>query len=128
MPFAVRSRQADGVTIVQISGEVDIETGPSMRSALAAAIDAGMPVVVDLGEVTFMDSFGFGVLAAAHQQGARAGAPVRLRAVSRRIRHLLELLGLDAVLTIEPDPDGHRAQDNGHWRLAQRPQGEPLPD
>lgn len=110
MPFAVRSRQSDGVTLVDVAGEVDIETAPRMRAALAAAIDAGLPIVVDLGAVTFMDSFGFGVLAALHQQGARAGTPVLLRAVSHRIRHLLGLLGLDEVLTIEPAPDGPRPQ------------------
>lgn len=111
MPFAVRSRQSDGVTVVDVGGEVDIETAPRMRAALAAAVDAGMPVVVDLGGVTFIDSFGFGVLAAAHQQGVLAGTPVLLRAVSERIRRLLGLLGLDAVLTIEPEPDGHRPAD-----------------
>jgi len=109
MPFAVGSRQADGVTVVDVGGEVDVETAPRMRAALAAAVDAGLPVVVDLGEVTFMDSFGFGVLAAAHQQGARSGTPVLLRSVSARIRQLLALLGLDAVLTIEPAPEAHRS-------------------
>jgi anti-sigma B factor antagonist len=113
MPFAVRSRQADGVTVVDVGGEVDVETAPRMRAALAAAVDAGLPVVVDLGGVTFMDSFGFGVLTAAHQQGARAGTPLQLRAVSDRIRHLLGLLGLDAVLNIEPDPDRHQPQKDG---------------
>jgi anti-sigma B factor antagonist len=112
MPFALQSRQADGVTVVDVGGEVDIETAPRMRAALAAAVDAGLPVVVDLGAVTFMDSFGFGVLAAAHRRGEQAGTPVRLRAVSQRIRHLLGLLGLDAVLSIEPEPepDRHRSQ------------------
>jgi anti-sigma B factor antagonist len=108
MQFAVGSRQADGVTVVDVGGEVDVETAPRMRAALAAAVDAGLPVVVDLGAVTFMDSFGFGVLAAAHQQGAPAGTPVVLRSVSARICQLLALLGLDAVLTIEPAPDAHR--------------------
>ena len=111
MPFAVRSRQDDGVTVIDVGGEVDIETAPRMRAALGAAIDAGQPVVVDLGAVTFMDSFGFGVLAAAHRQGARAGTPVLLRAVSQRIRRLLGLLGLDEVLTIEPEPDGQHPSD-----------------
>jgi anti-anti-sigma factor len=110
MPFAVQSRQADGVTVVDVDGEVDIETAPRMRAALAEAVDAGLPVVVDLGGVTFMDSFGFGVLAAAHQRGVQADTPVLLRAVSERIRKLLGLLGLDAVLCIEPEPDGLRPQ------------------
>ena len=108
MPFAVRSRHADGVTVVDVGGEVDIETAPMMRAALATAVDAGLPVVIDLGEVTFMDSFGFGVLAAAHQRGEQAGTPVLLRSVSQRIRRLLGLLGLDAVLAIEPEPNGQR--------------------
>ncbi len=111
MPFAVGSRQADGVTVVDVGGEVDVETAPRMRAALAAAVDAGLPVVVDLGGVTFMDSFGFGVLAAVHQRGEQAGTPVLLRAVSQRIRRLLGLLGLDAVLSIEPEPDAHRPPD-----------------
>ena len=112
MPFAARCVPADSVTVVELSGEVDIETAPRVRSALEKAIRSGLPVVVDLGGVTFMDSFGFGVLAAAHQQGARAGTPVLLRAVSHRIRHLLDLLGLDAVLNIEPEPDGRRPQEH----------------
>jgi anti-sigma B factor antagonist len=111
MPFAVQSRQTDGVTVVDVGGEVDIETAPRMRAALAAAVDAGLPVVVDLGAVTFMDSFGFGVLAAAHQRGEQSGTPVLLRAVSSRIRHLLGLLGLDVVLSIEPEANGHRPPD-----------------
>jgi anti-anti-sigma factor len=58
-----------------------------------------------------MDSAGFGVLASIHLQAKRVGTPVRLRAVSDRIRGLLSLLGLDTVLTIEPDtsqPDARR--------------------
>jgi len=118
MPFAVRSWQAGGVTVVEVGGEVDVETAPRMRAALEAAIRAGLPVVVDLGAVTFMDSFGFGVLAAAHQAGARAGTPVQLRAVSHRIRQLLGLLGLDEVLTIEPaaEPQPDEQADPGPAR------------
>ena len=41
MPFAVRGLQADGMTVVELSGEVDIETAPRMRAALAAAVRTG---------------------------------------------------------------------------------------
>jgi len=102
MSFGVRVVQGDGTTVVEVGGEVDIDTAPRMRAALEDAITTGMPIVVDLAEVTFMDSAGFGVLASIHLQAKRVGTPVRLRAVSDRIRRLLSLLGLDAVLTIEP--------------------------
>ena len=102
MSFVVRGIDGDGITVVEIGGEVDAVTAPQMRAALEDALRTGAPIVVDLGGVTFMDSAGFGVLASIHLQAKRVGTPVRLRAVPDRIHRLLGLLGLDAVLTIEP--------------------------
>jgi anti-anti-sigma regulatory factor len=55
-----------------------------------------------MGDVTFMDSIGFGVLVATHLQAKRVGTPLLVRAVSDRIRNLMVMLGLDTVLRIEP--------------------------
>ena len=107
MPYAVRGVHGDGMTVVELSGEIDIDAAPRMRAALEAAIRTGAPVVVDLGEVTFMDSTGFGVLVATHLQAKRVGTPVLVRAVSDRIRDLMDLLGLDSVLQIEPGTAGN---------------------
>jgi anti-sigma B factor antagonist len=103
MSFAVRGTPGGGITVVEVGGEVDVETAPRMRAALEAALATGDPVVVDLAAVTFMDSAGFGVLASAQRRAAQDGVTVRLRAVPDRVRRLLVLLGLDAVLPIEPD-------------------------
>lgn len=106
MSFEVRSIPSGGVTLVVVTGEVDIETGPRVRSVLQAAVRDGRPVTVDLGAVTFMDSAGFGALVATHQQAQRSGTELRLRAVPPRISQLLAMLGLDTVLRVEADgPD-----------------------
>lgn len=102
MSFTVREVPGDGSTVVEVGGEVDVDTAPRLRTALEAALRAGRPVVVDLGGVTFMDSAGFGVLASVHLQARPLGTPLRLRAVPDRVRRLLGLLGLDTVLDIEP--------------------------
>jgi anti-anti-sigma factor len=104
MPFAARAVPGDRITVVELSGEVDIETAPRVRSALETAIRTGLPVVVDLGGVTFMDSAGFAVLVSTNLQARRVGTSMLLRAVSERIRDLLAMLGLDTVLTIESGP------------------------
>ena len=104
MPFSARHVQGDGVMVVEIDGEVDIDTAPRLRSALEGAIRTGLPIVIDLGGMTFMDSAGFGVLVSTHLQARRVGTSMLLRAVSGRIRDLLGILGLDTVLTIEPAP------------------------
>jgi anti-sigma B factor antagonist len=50
------------VTVVQVEGEVDLSTAPRLDAALAAAIDRGVPTIVDLSSTTFMDSSGFRVV------------------------------------------------------------------
>lgn len=102
MTFAVESTPAASQVCVAVAGEVDVETAPRMRAALEDARRSALPVVVDLGAVTFMDSAGFSVLASAHRIAEAGGSSLRLRAVPPRIRRLLAILGLDGVLTIEP--------------------------
>jgi anti-anti-sigma factor len=110
MPFAARDVHGDGVTVVELTGEIDVDTAPRMRAALDAALRTGVPVVIDMDGVTFMDSTGIAVLVSVNLRAIRIGTPVVLRAVPVRIRNLLGLLGLDEILTIEPAPDGqHQA-------------------
>jgi anti-sigma B factor antagonist len=103
--FSVRSVTVDAESVVRVAGEVDIDTAPRLRTALDDALRSGAPVVLDLTEVTFMDSSGFGVLAAAQRQAGVLGTTLRVRGVPARIRDLMALLGLDTVLTLDPsDP------------------------
>ena len=104
MPFAVRSARGDDGTVVEVTGEIDIDTAPQMREVLDAAVEVGDPVVIDMQGVTFIDSTGFGVLVLVNLRAMRIGTPLALRAVPDRIRNLLGLLGLEAVLPIEPEP------------------------
>ena len=53
-----------GQVAVALSGEIDIVTVPAVRDVLAGAVrQAVTGVIVDLGEVTFLDAAGLGVLA-----------------------------------------------------------------
>ncbi|MGW4379726.1 STAS domain-containing protein [Kitasatospora sp. NPDC004531] len=87
---------------VQVNGEIDLDTVPSLRRALAAAIDSHREVVLDLSEVTFMDCAGLGALVRARNQADRCGARLVLRGAGRRVVRLLELTGLHRCLTAEP--------------------------
>ena len=82
--FSVHCATNDAETVVRVAGEVDIDTVPALRASLGAAIRSGGPVVLDLSGVTFMDSSGFGVLAAAQRQAGVLGGTLRLRGVSGR--------------------------------------------
>jgi anti-anti-sigma factor len=80
---------ADGV--VRVRGEVDCQTAPRLGEALAAVEG---PLLVDLDEVTFMDSSGVNVLVKHYRQQSDEGAPLRVVAMSRCVHRILEVAGL----------------------------------
>ncbi|MEZ5234307.1 MAG: STAS domain-containing protein [Acidimicrobiales bacterium] len=61
-------RSVPALVQVALRGELDIDSAPRVRSELAAAVESGAPtVLVDLHDVTFMDSSGLSALVAAGQ-------------------------------------------------------------
>jgi anti-sigma B factor antagonist len=84
-----------------VSGEVDSSSAPLLRERLDALFDASVrELIIDLSAVTFLDSAGLCVLAAAHR---RAGDEVRLRvlASSRAVIRPLQITGLWQLLHAE---------------------------
>ncbi|HEV7654597.1 MAG TPA: STAS domain-containing protein [Mycobacteriales bacterium] len=97
-----RTSAPDGEYVV-VAGEVDIETAPQLRSALAAAVGTGAAsVVIDLAAVTYLDSSGLSVLVSAHQRARAQGSTLCLCNPSERVRSLLRITGLDTVLQLDP--------------------------
>jgi len=84
---------------VVLGGEIDIVTAPAIRRFLMAAISGGdVHVAVDMSGVTFLGAAGIGVLVAAANRAREAGGSLSLLAPSPRVRWLLDVLRLDAVL------------------------------
>ncbi|MEU9047007.1 MULTISPECIES: STAS domain-containing protein [unclassified Kitasatospora] len=88
--------------VVRANGEIDLDTAPSLRRALAAALESHREVVLDLSEVTFMDCAGLGALVHARNEADRRGARLALRGAGRRVVRLLKLTGLHRRLAVEP--------------------------
>lgn len=86
--------------LVIICGEIDIATTGNLRDALTTALTRGPHIEADLSAVTFMDASGIGVLLAVAKQAMDAGGTLTLRAPSRTVRRLVEILGLDEVLPV----------------------------
>src|SRR3954452_1701711 len=85
----------DGAVVVSLAGELDLYNAEEVRSALLEACAAEPEVlVVDLGEVRFIDSTALGVLIEARSRMAdRQG--FRLAAPGLETRRALEVSGLD---------------------------------
>lgn len=86
--------------VVTGRGEIDLAAADHLRSAIDAALDVdrARTVVVDLRDVTFIDSTGVKELL----RPTVEGFSLALRAPSDPVRRVLELSGLAETITIEP--------------------------
>lgn len=97
--LAVRT-VAEGVTVVSVSGEVDMLTAPRLRADVLRHIETGGTLVLDLSGVSFLGSAGLAVLVEASQHGKRRGTAFRVVAVERAVTRPLAATGLGEVFSV----------------------------
>ena len=105
MDVSVTTRTADeGVAVVEVSGEVDVYTAPTLRQHLRDATTAGTKrIVVDMTNVKFLDSTGLGVLVGAMGRVRETDGDMRLVVTSDHILKVLRITGLDALIPVDED-------------------------
>lgn len=87
--------------LITVSGEVDLATSPDLDVAIIAAIDSGTSsVVIDLTDVSFMDSSGLGVIVRALKRCREAENDLDLVITNERVLKVFGITGLDQVISI----------------------------
>jgi anti-sigma B factor antagonist len=95
-------RNENGVTVVKVSGAIDVASSLELRNVLATVIsEAGAHILVDLSAVTLIDSSGVGVLVTAHRQAEAGGASLVLAAPDGPAARVFELTRTNKLLRIE---------------------------
>lgn len=101
MKLSVGTTERDEVTVLTVSGEVDVYTAPQLRSAIEERIAEGQTAfVVDMQEVAFLDSTGLGVLVGRLKAVKKLDGWLRVVCTNERILRLFGITGLDRVLPI----------------------------
>lgn len=101
MDLRLRTRNVEAATLVEIGGEIDLQSAPQLRAGLLKTSDVPSPhVVIDLSEVSFIDSTGVGVLVGALKRARANGGEVHFCGVQARVRRVLEITGLLGLLPI----------------------------
>jgi anti-anti-sigma factor len=90
-PFEVVLAHLDGYARVKIRGDLDYGNTRKHSEVLEEVIALRTFVVLDLSEVAFADSSGVAILA---RIAAEHDGPIRLEAVTRPVRQVLEVSGL----------------------------------
>lgn len=96
--MSIRVAQPAGLdaTVVEVDGELDLDSAPMLRAVLDDAVDRGVArIVVDGSRLRFCDSIGLSVLLTTHFACAARGGFLRVAAPADQLLHLLSVVGLD---------------------------------
>lgn len=86
--------------MITLAGEADLTTAAELNQVLAAQLDGGTTVTVDLSGLRFADSAAIGELIAAHHAITHRGGTLELTRPQPAVARVLTLLGVDQVLTV----------------------------
>ena len=102
--FAVSEQKLNGHRhVVSVRGEIDLFTAPELKQVLIEAIEDGRSrVVVDLSDVSFLDSTALGVLIGAVKRLHSRDGALAIVNVDANIAKTFEITGLDKIFTIVP--------------------------
>jgi anti-anti-sigma factor len=108
LQWAVTS--TDDEVIVMLAGEVDLSTGATLGELLRGALEAKPArVVVDLAQVSFLDSTGIHTLLTAAQAADDVGCTLTVRNPTDIVMRVLTICGVDETLLGDPDSDRDEA-------------------
>lgn len=104
--FTVESAERDGRTIVTVAGELDAHSAPLLEAETGPLSSVpGGSLIVDLTEVSFIDSTGLGVLVTALKHTREAGGTLDCVVATPRVLKVLALTGLDVVIPLHSTLD-----------------------
>jgi anti-sigma B factor antagonist len=99
------NRQVDGVTIVDMSGRITLGEGSVvLRDTIRDLIGKGQKkILLNLGDVTYIDSSGIGELVSAFTAVRREGGELKLLKLTKKVHDLLQITKLYTVFDIKDD-------------------------
>jgi len=90
----------DGILILRVDGELDLETAPALKKAVERGLLGAQVhnLVLNLSGVSFIDSSGIGVLLGRYKELSQVGGQVVLASLEPQVETVLELSGLGRVI------------------------------
>ena len=101
MALSITNNRIDGVIVVHLSGAVFFdEESTSLRVRVKDLLDKSRQIVLDLGNVTRIDSSGLGTLVALHASARRIGGDIKLVNLGNHVKEALQITRLVTVFEV----------------------------
>ena len=89
--------EREGRTVATASGEIDAASADTFERGVRPAIAESADLLLDLSEVSFMDSSGLRALMGLHAEVTQRGGHIELVGTSSVVDRLLSVTGLDEL-------------------------------
>src|SRR5208282_3405264 len=101
----IKSRQVDGITIMDCSGRITLGEGSvQLRDAVRDLLAKGSKqILLNLGDVTYIDSSGIGELVSAFTAVSNQGGNMKLLNLTKKVHDLLQITKLLTVFDVHTD-------------------------
>jgi anti-sigma B factor antagonist len=105
MPLTIVSHQVEGVPVLDLKGRITLGEGSvQIRDAIRDLVGKGQKsILLNLGDVSYIDSSGLGELVAAYTTAKSHGAELKLLNLSKKVHDLLQLTKLYTVFDVYDD-------------------------
>ncbi len=101
MQLKLATQTKDGILIVNCTGRIVFgEESALLRYTIKAALTTNDRIVLNLGEISYIDSGGLGTLVALHTSAQKAGGTIKLAKLTERVGDLLQVTKLLAVFDV----------------------------
>ena len=105
MPLYMVEKDMNGVMLLSLRGRVTLgKETESLRAKIKELIDAGrLQLILELGEVTYIDSVGLSTLVASYTSALKGGGMLKLLKLPRGVHQQLQITRLSTVFEIYDD-------------------------
>jgi anti-sigma B factor antagonist len=101
MQLKLTTRVVNGVTVVDCNGRIVFgEESAYLRDTIKKLITENTQIVLNLGEISYIDSGGLGTLVALYTTAHNAGGAVKLANLTQRVDDLLQVTKLLTVFEV----------------------------
>jgi anti-sigma B factor antagonist len=105
MSLKSSARQVDGITILDLSGRITLGEGSVvLRDTIREVLGKGeKKILLNLGDVTYIDSSGIGELVSAFTAVRKEGGDLKLLNLTKKVHDLLQITKLYTVFDVKDD-------------------------
>jgi anti-sigma B factor antagonist len=101
MKLIISTKQVADVLVVALKGRILLaEESNSLRERIKSLICDGKKIVLNMADVTYIDSTGLGILVSAHVSAQKKGTALHLSDLGKKFHDLLQLTRLLTVFSV----------------------------